>query len=169
MKPLASLRLAAIALVLAFSSTHAAMTGGIDDKAAFARMKSLTGNWSGKMMGQRLTMNYRVIAGGSAVLQTCLANTPMEMITVYYLKDGKLVQTHYCTLGNQPRMKLNTKKSSADRLVFDYAGGDNMKSTKSNMHAETLHFVGKNKMESTCTSEEKGKPSSTHTTVLTRV
>src|SRR5438552_2636683 len=123
MKTFAPLRIVAIALTLAFSSAHAATTGGIDGKAAFARMKSLAGN-------------FRVIASGSAVLETCFAGTPMEMVTVYYLKDDKLVQTHYCMLGNQPRMKLNAKKSSADTLVFDFAGGDNMKSTKMNMHAE---------------------------------
>jgi hypothetical protein len=155
---------------LAFSSARAATTtGGIDGKTAFARMKSLSGDWTGpKMMGHRFVMNYRVIAGGSAVVATCFAGTPMEMITVYYLNGDKLVQTHYCMLGNQPRMKLNPKKSSADTLVFDFAGGDNIKSTKMNMHGETLHFVSRNKIENTCTGEENGKTGSTHTAVLVR-
>ena len=158
-----------LALGVAFSSANAATAGGIDAKTAFARMKSLSGDWTGpKMMGTRMKMNFRVIAAGSAVLATCFPGTPNEMITVYYLNGDNLVQTHYCMLGNQPRMKLNTKKSSADTLVFDFAGGDNIKSTKMNMHGETLHFVGRNKIENTCSSEKNGKPSATHTAVLIR-
>ncbi|MEA3188736.1 MAG: hypothetical protein QOD99_2566 [Chthoniobacter sp.] len=151
------------------STARAATTGGIDTRTAFARMKSLSGDWTGpKMMGHPMNMNVRVIAGGSAVLATFCAGTPMEMITVYYVSNDKLVQTHYCMLGNQPRMKLNAKKSSADTLVFDFAGGDNIKATRMNMHGETLHFVGRKKIESTCMSEEKGKPHTTHTTVMVR-
>jgi hypothetical protein len=159
----------ALVAVATFATANAKTTGGIDTKTAFARMKSLSGDWTGpKMMGHRMDMNFRVIAGGSAVLATCFAGTPMEMITVYYINDGKLVQTHYCILGNQPRMKLNDKTSTPDTLVFDFAGGDNIKATKMNMHGETLHFSGRNRIESTCTSEEKGKPKTTHTAVLVR-
>ena len=159
----------ALAFGVAFSSANAATASGIDSKAAFARMKSLSGDWTGpKMMGYRMNMNFRVIAAGSAVLATCFAGTPNEMITVYYLNGDKLVQTHYCVFGNQPHLKLNMKKSSADTLVFDFAGGDNIKSTKMNMHAQTLRFVGRNKIENTCTSEENGKPGTAHTAVLLR-
>ena len=164
-----TLILAASVSVASISSATAAAASGTDSQRAFERMKSLSGNWTGpKMMGTRLTMNFRVIAAGSAVLATCFQGTPNEMITVYYLNDGKLVQTHYCALGNQPRMKLNTKKSSSDTLVFDFAGGDNIASTKMNMHGQTLHFVSKNKIENSCTSEENGKPTATHTAVLVR-
>ncbi len=164
-----ALPLVLVALGVAFSPANATTTGGIEAKAAFARMKSLSGDWVGpKMMGTRMNMDFRVIAAGSAVLATCFAGTRNEMITVYYLNGDKLVQTHYCMLGNQPRMKLNTKKSSADTLLFDFAGGDNISSTKMNMHGQTLRFIGRNKIESTCTSEEKGKPSSTHAMVLVR-
>jgi len=151
------------------SSSPAASAGAVDGKSAFARLKSLSGDWVGpKMMGTRLNMNFRVIAAGSAVLATCFEGTPNEMITVYYLNGDNLVQTHYCMLGNQPHMKLNPKKSTADTLVFDFAGGDNIKSTKMNMHGQTLHFIGKNKMEASCTSQEKGKACSVNTTVLVR-
>jgi hypothetical protein len=159
----------ALVAAAAFSTANAATTSGIDTKTAFARMKSLSGDWTGpKMMGHRMNMNFRVIAGGSAVLATCFAGTPMEMITVYYIKGDKLVLTHYCMLGNQPRMKLNARASSADTLVFDFAGGDNIKTTKAHMHAETLHFVGRNKIESTCMNCEKGKACEKHTAVLVR-
>jgi hypothetical protein len=163
-------RIALVAAVGATVATAREVTSqGTDARTAFARMKSLSGDWTGpKMMGHRLDVNYRVISGGSAVLATFFPGTSMEMITVYYLKGDSLVQTHYCLLANQPRAKLNLKKSSADTLVFDFAGGDNIKSTQKNMHGETLRFLGANKIESTCASSERGKPDTTHTVTLLR-
>jgi hypothetical protein len=159
-----------LAVGVAASSVNAATTASsIDAKTAFERMKSLSGAWTGpKMMGSRVKINFHTIAAGSAVLATCFEGTPNEMITVYYMDGKNLVQTHYCMMGNQPHMKLNTKKSSADTLVFDFAGGDNIKSTKMNMHGETIHFVSKNKFENTCIGEEKGKPATTQTAVFVR-
>lgn len=160
----------ALVLVLGtgLSTVRAAATPGLDDKAAFAKLKSLAGNWTGpKMMGHRMNTNIRVIAGGSTVVATFFPGTSMEMISVYYLSDNKLVQTHYCMLGNQPRMKFNSKKSTADTLVFDFAGGDNIGRSTKHMHAETLRLVGKNKIESTCMGSDKGK-CETHTTTLVR-
>ena len=158
-----------LALGLSLSGASAATTQGVDARTAFARLKSLSGDWTGsKMMGHRMNVDYRVIAGGSAVLETCFPGTPMEMVTVYYVKGNDLILSHYCMLGNQPRMKLNTKKSTPDTLVFDFAGGDNIGSTKSHMHSATLKFVGRNRLESTGTLKERGKPESTCSTTLTR-
>lgn len=158
-----------LVLTLILSATLPKASAATDAKTAFERIKSMAGDWVGpKMMGTTMKANYRVIASGSAVLATFFPNTKNEMISVYYIADGKLVMTHYCMLGNQPRMKLNTKKSSDDTLVFEFAGGDNIKSTKMNMHGETLRFLSKNKVESTCEGQEKGKPKTTHSSIMVR-
>lgn len=165
---LRTITLASILLAGA-SLSNAATTTGVDAKTAFAKMKSLSGTWTGpKMMGQRMTEKYSVIAGGSAVMETCFPGTPMEMVSVYYLKGNDLVMTHYCMMGNQPRMKFNERKSTADTYVFDFAGGDNLGSTKGHMHSAKLHFVAKNKMEMTGTAKEKGKPDSTCSATMVR-
>lgn len=167
--PLSRFSRLTLALAVLLGATLSNVSAATDPKAAFARLKSMSGEWVGpKMMGTRMKAEYRVIAGGSAVLATFFPGTKNEMISVYYVADDQLVMTHYCMLGNQPRMKLNTKKSSADTLVFDFAGGDNIKSTKMNMHGETLHFLSKNKVESTCEGEERGKPNTKHTAVMVR-
>ena len=55
----------AAAQPLAADEPKPATTGGIDGKAAFARMKSLSGDWTGpKMMGHRMNVNFHVIAEG---------------------------------------------------------------------------------------------------------
>ena len=55
----------------------------------FERMKSLVGTWTGKteMPGQGvvdLTVQYRLLAGGSVLEERCFQGTPGEMITMYY-------------------------------------------------------------------------------------
>lgn len=158
-----------LVLLVTISPVNATTTAGTDAKSAFARLKSLAGDWTGpKMMGHRMNQNYRVIAGGSAVMETCFPGTPMEMVSIYYLKGDSLVMTHYCVMGNQPRMKLNTRKSSADTLVFDFDGGDNLRSTNGHMHSATLHLSGRNKIEMTGTAKMQGKPDSTCNSTLVR-
>lgn len=166
-RPALALALAVAAIFSTASTAHAEL----DAQAAFEKLKSLSGDWAGpKMEGMphATNQNYRVIAGGSAVKETCFPGTDMEMVSLYYLKGNDLVMQHYCVMGNQPRMKLNTKKSTADTLVFDFDGGDNIKSTQGHMHSATLHFVGANKIEMSGVAKEKGKPDQTCTNTLTR-
>src|SRR5437868_1614896 len=72
----------------------------------FDRMKSLAGTWKGIVdMGQGpvdMTVEYRVVSGGSVVEERLFAGTPKEMVTMYHDRKGKLALTHYCMLGNQP-------------------------------------------------------------------
>ena len=53
-----------------------------------------------KQMMQKMRVSDRVTAGGSAILETTAAGTPMEMISRYRYRGGKLFMTHYCMLGN---------------------------------------------------------------------
>src|SRR5262245_1123124 len=88
----------------------------------FERMKTLVGTWTGKTdMGQGpidVTLQYRLLAGGSVLEERVFAGTPHEMVTMYYDKDGKLALTHYCMMGNRPGMVL--KSSDATTLKFDF-------------------------------------------------
>ena len=109
--------------------------------AAFERMKSLVGRWSGESpeMG---TMNteFRLIAGDSVVEERFAEGTPMEMLSTYHDVNGKLTMTHYCMLRNQPRMKL--VKQTADSLTFDLAPTPGLNPAKEkHMHGATYTFI----------------------------
>jgi hypothetical protein len=66
------------------------------------------------------------------------------MITVYHLDGDRLVLTHYCAAGNQPKLAL-TRKSTADTLDFDFVSATNMKSRKDmHMHSLRIRFEGAN-------------------------
>ncbi|MEA2463799.1 MAG: hypothetical protein QOJ98_1546, partial [Acidobacteriota bacterium] len=94
-----------------------------DASAAFEKLKALAGDHSPAMMtadGEKTKVGYRVTANGTAVIETMFAGDPHEMVTVYSLDNDSVAATHYCSGGNQPRMKLNTEKSNANELVFDF-------------------------------------------------
>ena len=89
--------------------------------AGLEKMKKLAGTWlatdkDGKPTDQVVSI-IKVTAGGSAVHETLLPGQPHEMVSIYTVDGSDLVMTHYCVLGNQPRMKADPK-SPADQIRF---------------------------------------------------
>lgn len=122
--------------VLFVVPVYADQDKGANAAEAFARLKTLAGTWDGRAMtpdGSKMTVVYEVTANGNTVMERLFAGDPHEMITMYTLEDDAVIATHYCSFGNQPTMRLNAAKSSADELVFDFvsvrgAKGDHIKS-----------------------------------------
>jgi hypothetical protein len=132
-----------VLLAASLLASSQARAGEADPKAAFERLKTLEGTWQGRAghgeTKQQATVTYRVASGGTVVQETLFPGTPHEMISMYHLADGQLVMTHYCSAGNQPRLKLDTKASTADKLVFAFDGGSNLDPAKDgHVHAGTL-------------------------------
>src|SRR5262245_26324092 len=85
--------------------------------AGLEKMKSMAGTWvvadkDGKPTDEIASV-IRVTAGGSAVHETIFPGQPHEMISMYTAEGSDLVMTHYCMLGNQPRMKADPKSVTA--------------------------------------------------------
>ncbi len=130
--------------------------------AALEKLKKLTGTWvladkDGKPTKQVASV-IKVTAGGSAVHETLFPGQPHEMVSVYTVDGGNLIMTHYCVLGNQPRMKADPK-SPANQIVFRFAGGTNLDAKKDkHMHAATLTFVDDDHIEVNGVGWENGAP-----------
>jgi hypothetical protein len=111
--------------------------------AAFLRLKSLEGEWidtSGSSAGKGKTgAIWRVTSGGSAVIETVFPGTSHEMVSVYTREGDSIVMSHYCAMGNQPRMRA--KPDGGDELVFAFDGGGNIDPAKDmHMHEGTVEF-----------------------------
>jgi hypothetical protein len=130
------------------------------------RLKGLAGTWveadkDGKPTDKVVSV-VKVTAAGSTVHETLFPGTPMEMISVYHLDKGELVMTHYCALGNQPRMKADPD-SPANQIRWKFVGGTNLDPAKDmHMHEGTLTFVDADHIEFAGVAWEGGKPSETH-------
>ena len=130
------------------------------------KMKKLVGTWlvadkDGKPTDQVASI-IKVTAGGSAVHETLFPGQPQEMVSVYTAEGPDLIMTHYCVLGNQPRMKADPN-SSANQIVFQFIGGGNLDPKKDkHMHQATLTIVDDDHITVNGTGWENGAPVKGH-------
>src|SRR5216684_2396069 len=112
MKRLALNSLGFLALALC-AMPLAAQTSG---NTGFEKMKSLTGEWAGKTdSGAAAKVSYRLASNGTALLETL------------YTADGsRVVVTHYCSAGNQPRMRTAPISGSPQKLDFSFVDAGNL-------------------------------------------
>jgi hypothetical protein len=111
---------------------------------------------------------YRVTSAGSVVQETLFPGTPHEMVTMYHLDGPDLVLTHYCALGNQPRMRAEPP-GAPNKLVFKFAGGTNIDPAKDgHMHDLTLTFIDADHVRAEWASYAKGRQSGVKTFEMKR-
>jgi hypothetical protein len=130
------------------------------------RLKQLAGTWvqadeDGKPTDQVVSI-YKVTAAGSAVQETIFPGQAHEMLSIYHLDGSDLLLTHYCALGNQPRMKADPD-SPSNQIRFKFAGGTNLDPAKDmHMHEGTLTFVDADHIEFSGVAWVDGKPAEDH-------
>jgi hypothetical protein len=109
--------------------------------AAFDQLKALTGTWQAKSPDGKLTMkaSYEVYGNGTAVVETLSGMGESAMVTVYYPDGSQGMLTHYCTLGNHPRMRT-AGAATGNSLNFTFVDATNMKS-QSDAHMDGLKFT----------------------------
>ncbi len=112
-----------------------------DDKTASGldKLKQLVGTWKGTgPEGKPVTLSYRLVSGETTLMETLdMADKKENMISVYHLDDKNVMMTHYCSLGNQPRMRLSQDAKDPNRFVFNFVDATNLDSKK-NPHMHKL-------------------------------
>jgi hypothetical protein len=114
----------AIPILLLLTAAAFAQTSA---QKSFDQLKSLTGTWEGKTAdGRPVEVSFRDTAGGSALMSEIHGHGPENMISMVHL-DGpnRLLLTHYCGSGNQPRM---TASASPDgkTITFTFLDATNL-------------------------------------------
>jgi len=140
----------------------AAASGSQPPSAAFERFKSLAGEWVAAEDGEMakkgdLVARYALTAGGSALVETIFPGSAHEMVTVYHADGADLVLTHYCTEGNQPRMRA--RNAQGPRFDFAYDGGTNIDPGRDrHMHSASLELLGADEIRTVWTELAEAKP-----------
>jgi hypothetical protein len=130
--------------------------------ANLEKLKKLAGTWvatdkDGKATDQVVSI-IKVTAGGSAVHETHFPGQPMEMVSVYTVEGQDLIMTHYCVLGNQPRLKADPKAPS-NQIAFKFAGGANLDPKKDkHMHEGTVTIIDDDHIEISGVAWDGGAP-----------
>ncbi|MGH9504419.1 MAG: hypothetical protein ACRD20_16330 [Terriglobales bacterium] len=111
--------------VLFVLATSAAFAVSAAQKS-FEQLKSLDGSWEGKAPdGQPVEVDYRVTANGSALMSEIKGKE--DMITMFNLDGERLLLTHYCGVGNQPRM-VASASPDGKTITFDFLDATNLAS-----------------------------------------
>jgi len=114
---------AAATLIVVLSASLA--TAESDAHKTFDTLKGLEGKWVGKnSQGQTLEVTFRMTAGGSALMSEIHGHGPENMISMIHLDGDRLLLTHYCGAGNQPRMKVVA--ADAKSVSFEFFDGTNI-------------------------------------------
>ncbi len=132
----------------------------------FARLQKLIGTWvavdaAGKPTDQVVSV-FKLTGAGSAIQETIFPGSDHEMVTMYHMDGKDLVLTHYCSAGNQPKMKLDPK-SPPKQLNFLFVGGTNLDPAKdTHMHEGRIALIDDDHIEWTWVGHTKGQPSHDH-------
>ncbi len=115
---------------LAFATTLAAETQNMAADA-FERLQTLTGTW--KVKGKedsKFSIQFELTANKTVLVETWMRGEKKHSYTMYHLDNDKLLATHYCPQGNQPRLRLSKTSNTtpnATSLTFNFHDATNIK------------------------------------------
>ena len=80
------------------------------------------------------------------------------MISVYHLDGNRLLLTHYCMAGNQPRMQAGAFDPKTNRIDFQFLDATNLPSPDAgHMHRVVVRFQGPSEVTEDWTFYKGGK------------
>src|SRR5512134_958703 len=146
-----SLRTVLAVAALSAACALPALADGADHKAAFERIRSLAGDWAGRMedplSGPPAGVRFELASGGQAVIERQNAGQSFESVVVYFLAGGKLRATLYSGAGNQPGYRLG-KDSTAELLLFELDGGTGLDSARDgHVHRGEIRILAPDRIE----------------------
>jgi hypothetical protein len=122
---LSRVALAVTTLIVVAVLTASVALADSDARKSFELLKQMEGNWAGKnQQGDLIQVTFRMTAGGSALMSEIHGHGPENMISMFHMDGDRLVMTHYCGAGNQPRMKVIA--SDAKSVSFEFFDGTNI-------------------------------------------
>ena len=151
------------------------LTGGAaaaDEKSVMEKLAALEGDWmyldengeESDMIGS----TFRLTAAGSALVEVMAPGSPegYEMVNMYHADGDRVLMTHYCAAGNQPRMEV-IATDDENRLELKFESVTNLASPDANhMHHAEYTFHGDDRLTTRWWSMQDGKiDEETHVTI----
>jgi hypothetical protein len=151
------MRILWITVIVLWGCFAATAASESDAQKAFTRLKMLTGTWEGKSAdGKTVSANYQLAAGGTSLMQE---SSEDHMVTMFYVVGERLVLTHYCGTGTQPRMQASVSPDGKT-IAFDFVDGTNIPTLESgHMHRAVFTLTDANHYIEEWTWMQGGKSS----------
>ena len=149
---------AVLTLILASTSLLAQS----DAQKVLDRFKSMAGTWEGKSpAGDAREVTYRLMAGGSAVMAES-HNGSGDMTSMFYVDGDRLLMTHFCPAGNQPRMTA-TISPDLKMVSFEFLDATNLPAPAAgHMHRAVYMFSADDHYSEEWTWKHEGKDTKFH-------
>lgn len=145
-----------------------AAAGAAPQSGDWKKLESLVGTWTGTAEGRPVSVSYALVSNGTALMETLDGGHDASMITMYAPDGATILATHYCSAGNQPRMRA---KASADGKSLDFQFVDVSNAPGSSgevMQRLVVRFVDADHFEQQWTSRGKDGKEQTSTFQYTR-
>ena len=118
----------------------------------WVKLKSLVGSWQGTAEGRPVSATYALVSNGTVLMETLNSGPDADMITMYAPDGATLLATHYCSIGNQPRMRA-TASGDGKSLDFQFVDVSNVKGSGDHvMQRLVVTFVDANHFNQQWTS-----------------
>ena len=105
-------------------------TGAARPETTWARLVTLVGTWqrtdASTAAQKAFRIRYRSISADTALVEEFGDPAKQLTQTVFHADGTRLLATHYCAQGNQPRLQLRAE--SPDTLVFEFLDATNLRS-----------------------------------------
>jgi len=102
-----------------------------DAQKSFDQLKSLAGSWEGKSSeGEPVQVSFRMTAGGSALMSEITGHGENMISMINFDGPNRLLLTHYCAIGNQPRMQASASPDGKT-ITFNFVDATNLDSPQS--------------------------------------
>ena len=172
-----ALLLAAIA-VLTFSSSRAtygqsqpaAQITNPNATAAFDKLKSLAGTWEADTPKGKITAKFELTSGDTVILERLSSPADGEMLTLYTLDGDRVLLTHYCHVGNQPRMQASSFDPKTNQIGFSFVDVTGLPNSASpHMHQAVFTLTSPGQLTESWTFYQDGKPAMTFPFTFHRV
>jgi hypothetical protein len=163
--------LAISAVMLTAAAAHAAgpKSEASPGPAAYARLKTLVGEWEANTDMGKTHVSYELIAGGTSLVEKESGDKMPSMLTVYYLDGDRLLLTHYCMAGNQPRMQARAFNPETGEVDFEFLDATNLTPGAGHMHNATFRIPGNDHFSAEWEFYENGQRKMAHTAQYARV
>lgn len=117
------------ALVLALAVSAQAMASSAPE-SSWLELTKLAGTWrlaEAKTPRQEaFRISFDPVAADTALLETFGGPPGQPTLTVYHKDGTRILATHYCAQGNQPRLALQANAQDKKGLVFTYLDATNL-------------------------------------------
>lgn len=134
-----------------------------EDAGVMEKLAALEGDWMLLDEDGRETdvvgSSFRLTAGGSALVETMFPNSAdgHEMVNMYHADGDRVLMTHYCAAGNQPRLVVEATEDE-NRLELRLESITNLASPEAVYMSEAVYvFHGDDRLTTRWRSTVNGE------------